>query len=71
MNVNQRIVVVVDQISNELEVVMQANTTSYVGFGWKPSSRQLFSVHFYLFIVSLCYNAGFNSEEAPTTTLVD
>jgi len=32
--------VVVFQRSNELEVVLQANTDSYVGFGWKPSSEQ-------------------------------
>ena len=31
---------VVFQRSNELEVVLQANTDSYVGFGWKPSSEQ-------------------------------
>ena len=33
--------IVSGQISNELEVIVQANTGSYVGFGWKPSSEQL------------------------------
>jgi len=27
------------QMSNELEVVLQANTQSYIGFGWKPSGN--------------------------------
>jgi len=29
-------------MTNELEVVMQANTNSYVGFGWKPRSKYTF-----------------------------
>jgi len=31
---------VVCQMTNELEVVLQANTNSYIGFGWKPASEQ-------------------------------
>jgi len=33
--------IVVHQVSNELEVVMQARTDSFIGFGWKPFSESL------------------------------
>jgi len=28
-------------MSNELEVVIQAETDSYIAFGWKPRSEEL------------------------------
>ena len=35
------ILIVACQMTNELEVVLQAKTNSYIGFGWKPRSKQL------------------------------